>query len=261
MTKKRVNNIPLVINDVNLSHAWGKAFLEAMKPGVKKLVVLVVSVNNPGGGAAVEDCNLRRALDGELNRLKGFDTETVATTIFPRSMWNPKSDRQKLYDRYLRILPRLERMDRRNRFGLYFGRMISFDDAKCNQLEHIISTYRKGNHRPTALQVAVFDPNRDHSDQRRKGFPCLQQVAFALTGDGGLAVTGFYGAQQLFERGYGNYLGLYNLGLFMAHELGLRLTQMNCIASVALAKGGDIRKADLQDLMQAVNEALDSNLE
>jgi thymidylate synthase len=248
--------MPLVISDVNLSHAWGKAFLEAMNPGAGKLQLLVVSVNSPDGGAVIEDVNMRQAIDAELFRLKGLSTETVATTIFPNSLWNPNADRQQLYERYLRVLPTLEKIDQRNRFGLYFGRMVAFDSNQCNQLEQVISTYKKGNHRPTALQVAIFDPNRDHSHQRRKGFPCLQQVAFTLTGDGGLAVTGFYGAQHLFERGYGNYLGLYNLGLFMSHELGLRLTQMNCVASVALAKGGDIRKSDLEDLKQIVKDTL-----
>ena len=251
-----MNSMPLLFDDANLSYAWAKAFLEAMKPGTEKVVGLVVSVNSPDGGPAIEDCDLRQALDAELLRLKGFNTETVATTIFPRSIWNPKHDREQLYDRYLRILPTLEKVDRRNRNGLYFGRMISFDSAKCNQLEHVISTYKRGNHRPTALQAAIFDPNRDHTNQRQKGFPCLQQVAFVPTGDGGLVVNGFYGAQHLFERGYGNYLGLYNLGLFMAHELGLKLIQMNCISSVALAMGGNIRKSDLQGLKRVLSEAL-----
>ena len=34
-----------------------------------------------------------------------------------------------------------------------------------NQLEHIIQTWHKGNHRRTALQAGLFDPLKDHTDQ------------------------------------------------------------------------------------------------
>jgi hypothetical protein len=76
----------------------------------------------------------------------------------------------------------------------------------------------------------------------------MQQVAFAPYGNDELAVTGFYAKQYLFERAYGNYLGLCNLGRFVAHELGLRLTKVTCVAGVATM--GNIKKRDLEDLLQ-----------
>jgi hypothetical protein len=39
--------------------------------------------------------------------------------------------------------------------------------------------------------------------------------------------------QYLFERAYGNYLGLARLGEFMAHEMGLRLERVVCFSAVA----------------------------
>jgi hypothetical protein len=68
-------------------------------------------------------------------------------------------------------------------------------------------------------------------------------------------VTGVYSTQYLFEKAYGNYLGLYDLGRFMAHELSLELAQLNCIASVA--KRGDLKKGDLRPLAAELREILE----
>jgi hypothetical protein len=69
-----------------------------------------------------------------------------------------------------------------------------------------------------------------------------------------LVVTGFYGTQYLFERGYGNYLGLCELGQFAAQEMGLRLVRMTCVAGFAelgIPKGNcDDLVAELQAAVQ-----------
>ena len=147
----------------------------------------------------------------------------------------------------------------RNRNGVYFQRLISFGrDASGrngkNQLEHIIETWQKCNRRRSALQAAVFDPLKDHTHQRRRGFPCLQQVAFAPIGNGNMSVTGFYATQYIFERAYGNYLGLCHLGQFMAQEMNLRLDRVTCIASIALRSRAN--KGDLMELERHVREEL-----
>jgi len=80
----------------------------------------------------------------------------------------------------------------------------------------------------------------------------MQHVIFAPYGDHELAITGFYATQHLFERAYGNYLGLCNLGRFVAHELDLRLTQMTCVAGVA--KIGKVNKGDLRDLLRKLED-------
>ena len=191
---------------------------------------------------------------------KGLSCHEVANTIFPISLWNPHADRRQLYERYRRILPRVAR-DRRNRYGLYFERLIAFGhDASfqdgVNQLEHIIQTWHSGNHRRTALQAAIFDPTKDHTNQRQRGFPCLQEVTFAPVGADELSVTGFYATQYIFERAYGNYLGLCRLGRFMAHEMGRDLVQVTCVASPAKR---DKPKGSLERLAHEV-EAILSHL-
>ena len=222
-----------LVEENNLSVAWAKVFFQVFQEGeVSPVVVVVKDIGEEG---PEETYQIRGALDQILAEDgKGLSCNTVANTIFP-SIWNPNSDRQELYERYRLILPRL-RKDRRNKYGLYFQRLISYGangglGSGVNQLEHIIRTWHKGNHRRTALQAGLFDPLRDHTDQPLRGFPCLQQVSFARCGDDGMPMTGYYATQYLVERAYGNYLGLCRLGRFMAHEMGLRFDRMICVAT------------------------------
>ena len=57
----------------------------------------------------------------------------------------------------------------------------------------------------------------------------------------------------MYERAYGNYLGLCRLGRFMAHEMGLTLSQIVCIATPAAR---DRSKRDLAGLARRVESAL-----
>ena len=227
---------PLVIVESNLSVAWAKAFLEVFDAGeIAPLLVVIEDLNNQ---KIPEVPSIRSELDSALAADKrAASCEETANTIFPISLWNPQAGRSSLYERYEKIFPRIRR-HRRNRNGVYFRRLIAFgsngDKRGVNQLEHVIRTWHAGNHRRTALQAAIFDPARDHTNQRQRGFPCLQQVAFARNKDDGLDVTGFYATQYIFGRAYGNYLGLCRLGQFMAHEMGLTLSRVTCIATPAV---------------------------
>ena len=247
---------PLIVEENNLSVAWGKAFLKVLHAG--EIAPLMVIINGLDNAEPPEIPAIRDALDLalETNGKKGASCHESANTIFPYSLWNPDTDRHDLYRRYLKIYPRIRKYPR-NRNGVYFQRFIAFDyDDKVqnnvNQLDHIIETWNGGNHRRSALQAAVFDPRKDHTNQPQRGFPCLQQVAFTPIGSS-LSVTGFYATQYMFERAYGNYLGLCRLGRFMAHEMELRLSQIICIATRAVYYGA---KRDLERLAQQVETAL-----
>ena len=243
----------MLVEEHNLSVAWAKVFLTVLKENEVSPVVVVVRDISDSGPAEIPE--VRDALDELLEGDgKGLSCNTVANTIFP-SIWNPRADRQELYDRYNRILPRL-RKDQRNKYGLYFQRLTSYGgDGKggVNQLEQIIQTWHKRNHRRTALQAGLFDPKTDHTHQPVRGFPCLQQVSFAPCGDGGLSITGYYATQYVVERAYGNYLGLCRIGRFMAHEMGLRFDQMTCIATPVKL---DRTKRSVKGIAELVKEAL-----
>ncbi len=201
-------------------------------PEISPMTVTVTDLSND---LIPEHEEIRKAVDVSLASNSLGSCHTVANTIFPRSYWNRNKERTLLYQRYLRILSQIHKC-KGNYNGVYFERLIAYGvgDSKKNQLEYIIETYtNKGNHRRSALQASIFDPTCDATHQRQRGFPCLQQVGFARIHKSGLCVTGYYPKEHIFDRGYGNYLGLCRLGQFMATQMGLELAQMTCFVGVA----------------------------
>ena len=247
---------PMIVEERNLSVAWGRVFLNVLE--ANEVTPLVVVIRDLDAGEPLEVPSIRKALDDVLDTQGKASCHTVANTIFPKEMWNSEAGREELFYRYLRIFPRLRSLNNRNKYGLYFQRLIAFgcdNEGKCgvNQLEHILSTWNRGNHRRTALQASLFDPLKDHTHQRQRGFPCLQQVSFARSGKDGLSVTGFYATQFVVDKAYGNYLGLCQLGRFMAHEMRLKLDRITCIATPAKR---DRPKSQLEELADSVRDSL-----
>ncbi len=248
---------PVIIEETNLSIAWARAFLEVYE--TEEVAPLVVVVNDLANGDVAEVPAIRTTLDQLLEAQDETSCHTLANTIFPSEMWNKNAKREELFDRYLMLLPILRRLHSGNKYGLYFERLIAFGcDNKgkggVNQLEHILSTWKRGNRRRTALQASLFDPRKDHTHQRQRGFPCLQHVSFARTNRNGLAVTGTYVTQHVVEKAYGNFLGLCRLGRFMAHEMGLRLDRMTCIANPGRR---DRPKSELHTLAETIRVLLE----
>jgi hypothetical protein len=247
---------PRLIEDTNLSLAWARALLTLMQPSVGELVPLQVTLNLKTE-EPLEIPEIRRALDADLKGKKKFSCETVAGTIFPYSMWNPNLPRQQLFDRYHATLPALKKF-KQNIYGMYFERFTAYGPEQFNQLDFILNSRlgsgeRKGNKRRSVLQAAVIWPKRDLTNQPLRGFPCLQQVNFAPHGRDELAVNGFYATQFIYQKAYGNYLGLYHLGQFVAHELGLRLTQVTCFTGIAQL---GIPKGSIKNLGRKVDTIL-----
>ena len=253
-------NRPFSISERNLSIAWARVLAELLKPGTDQLHPVVISITCPEKESDIEDPHIRQRLDKELQSRGQNSCNTVANTIFPFSMWNSsaKDDADLLYRRYEKAWPVISKCPA-NRNGVYFRRLTAYEPRNSkgvpvNQLKFIAKTYLSGNHRKSALQAAVLDPTRDHTNNRQKGFPCLHQVAFTPIDDGGLSVAGFYATQYHFEKAYGNYLGLYRLGRFMAKQLKLRLAQIVCIAAVL--DRGSISKTGLVPLVGEVQAFL-----
>lgn len=242
----------------NLTYAWGGAVSLILKKGINEIQPLIVTVNGFHNSQPEEDLEIRKYLDDLLESKNRYNSNTVANTIFPRSLWSKDQRRELLYERFRNIFPKILKYDPiGKKYGRYFDRMIDYGSGnkKVNQLEYLISTrMEKGNRRRSALQVGIIDPLKDHTNQPVRGFPCLQQIAFAPLDGGGLSVTGFYPSQYLFDRAYGNYLGLCWLGHFVAHEFGLELKEMTCIAGIG--KLGKINKTnkDLNVISDLINK-------
>ncbi|MEX0803155.1 MAG: thymidylate synthase [Candidatus Binatia bacterium] len=230
---------PLIPSDNNLSIAWARAFLAVSELNKSvELSPLVVTVTDITDGVVNEHADIRNALDTQLLSARKQSCHTVANTIFPSSLWNANKidGGADLFSRFERTWPKIHQFPANSK-GHYFRRMTAYEPAgspkSVNQLEHITCTFNKKNHRRSALQAAIFDPTRDHNHSRIGRFPCLHQVAFLPLESNGLCVTAFYPMHYLFERAYGNYLGLCRLGKFMAVNMGLKFTQLVCVSSVA----------------------------
>lgn len=229
--------VPLCIEDDNLSRAWSRAFLHICDhPGTTIQPLLVSLTGFTPAGDIPEDPAVRAALDACLQATGKRDIEAVAWTIFPQDLWRfAQPNRHRLFDLYKETYPRFRALNMaQNARGLYFERLIAFGSGPMdgNQLEWIISRYlgRRGVRR-SMLQATIFDPARDHVAVAQLGFPCLQQVSFVPDGYS-LTLNAFYATQQLYDKAYGNWLGLCRLGRFMAHEMGLSFTRLNCFSGI-----------------------------
>ncbi len=248
-----MGTIPLLIEDKNLSVAWARAFLAVMRRGVEALAPLVVHVTGFHKDRPTESEAIRSCLDDRLKGLRKYSCQTNADLVCPISWYERAADRHAFFARFRAFYPGLRKWNPLNRHGTYFGRLVAFGRGPedGNQLEHIIKNYtERGVSRPTAMVASVFDPLKDHTTQRRRGFPCLHLVEFADLGHGRLAVKADYPCQFLFERAYGNYLGLCQLGRFMARELKLELAQLTC--TVGVAQRGGVPKRELQSLVSSL---------
>lgn len=252
----------------NLSDAWAKAFVDCYDSSGNSIAPGIISfdVENTGDWE-LENSNIRDALEHQLGIQPGVtnpsNIETVAGTIFPEAIWRRcGQDRNKLFAEYRKLWPAISKC-KTNKLGTYFRRLTAYglpeieEDSKVNQLDEILSAWDKGIRRHSALQASVFDPYQDHRATPYLGFPCLQQVVFhtkGSNGSDGLEVVAFYANQILLEKAYGNYLGLYRLGKFMAGEMGLNLTGVTCIAShLTLAKSGTT-KTELKPLIETLKQ-------
>lgn len=266
---------PILIDQPNISLAWAEAFLAVRDASKHKLSPLTLTFTGFDGGEVQEHAGIRSALDLALVASDMQKVQTVANTIFPLSLWRfAKGDRKALYAEYRANLPEYVAMESsKNQRGLYFGRLIAFDmDHKTgdrlshvpqgtvpedgNQLEFIIQHCKPGV-RHSMFQASTFDPARDHTTLAQLPFPCLQHVTFEPDFKAGtLGLNAFYATQQLFAKGYGNYLGLARLGLFMAGEIKLSLDRVSCFIGVEKMEQKPKAGPELSALEAACEEAL-----
>lgn len=256
---------PVVIGSSNLSLAWGEALLHAHGTSPNRLSPIVISVDGFGSSLPEEVPSIRAAVDASLADHRKVSVRGSALTIFPFDMWQrrgkPGCNAFSLFCVH-DLLPRLKSLNSRNRLGTYFERMMAYTGAKrgklfeVNQLEFVINLlrHRRKWPRQSALQMSCFDPAKDHTGQPVRGFPCLQQVSVTHDGERRIALNAYYPTQFIFDRAYGNYLGLCHLGAFIAHETGLRFSRLNCF--IGRPELGSVSRKSLSSLVEIVRKAI-----
>ena len=249
MSKPRLpaGGAPGGIYDDNLPRAWSQLLLRALEGVCTKVPALFLSTMGSGTDSAPIECPaVRQALDELLEPKDETDVEDVAFAIFPQRIWTMAGgDRAKFFSLCRKLVPRNQAMKRSdNGRGTYFGRLVKFGRGPCEgrHSERVLSQYDRRNGVRTSLhQAETFDPEQDHIASAQLGFPCLQQINFVATDDN-LAINAFYATQKLFNKTYGQYLGLTLLGDFAAHEMNMRLGRLNVM--VGFAKVQRINKSD-----------------
>ncbi|WP_373928447.1 thymidylate synthase [Sphingomonas aerolata] len=241
------NSVPLVVEAKSVSEAYSKILLHILGHPGKEIAPLVLTIDGFGDNYDVpEDARVRSALDALLVAKGKIDVENVAYTIFPQRLWTmAQGNRATLFQFYKMAFPFYRAKNpKANGRGLYFERLMMFGRGPCdgNQLEWILSQHDKRlGVRRSMWQATTSDPGRDHDATAQLPFPCLQHVTFVPT-KAGLVANAFYATQQLFDKAYGNYLGLAQLAAFMAHEMGLPLARLN--VTIGVAKLERITKTD-----------------
>lgn len=235
--------IPHLITETNLSIAWARALLHVLDGADDALLVAIRGFDED---LPPEDSVIATALDEQLSANNIPRIAHTALTIVPYERWlrRGRPSVEDLAGWYLaELLPRLKARCPANRHGTYFERFVSYSGIRqnngkmeqrtINQLSYIIDFWKqaaKSNRRPrqSALQLACFDPAKDDTGSALAGFPCLQQVSFTYHESGTLEVSAYYPTQYLYDRAYGNYLNLCQLGHVIAHALGVKLTRFTC---------------------------------
>lgn len=245
-----MNTSPSIIENLNLSETWTSALRKICDNG-GEITPLIVTLTDFS-----ETENIRNTINGCMTIHGLPNIETVSETIFPQSLYEYVGyDREELYKKYTKNLPRIKSIDPSNANGTYFERLIAFEDTEpVNQLNIIISSLVSGNiKRRSKLQASIFDPRRDHINKPFQGFPCLQHVTFYKSKNGGLILNSFYAIQYLFRRAYGNWLGLINLGKFVAKETGLEFERLNCFIGVEHLDNENIKKREAKTLLAEID--------
>jgi hypothetical protein len=216
--------------------AWMQAVAMALGAPGHEISPLTVTIQHQSDGEEWDDAEARLKVNRLLESADRQPVEHVASTIFVNSWWNKTRPREEYYKRYKKNLTKL-RSFKQNVNGIYLERLINYPGELgkegLNQLERIIQMFNAGTRRRSAFQATPYYPLTDLKATPYLHFPCLQQVAFIPTRGEQLTVLGFYPLHYLFQRAYGNYLGLVHLGEFMAHGMSLRLSRVMCIAGVA----------------------------
>lgn len=262
-------SVPVVIEDDNISYLWGRVFLRSLALPCSNPAPTMVSLKCPNAPHVDQDGNILAELSDVLRLLGKPTVRASAMVVFPYDSWVRQGRppcKQFSHWCLTRLAPKLRARCKLNTRGMYFERMMSFEGraGRCeegiDQLSRIVEWWnerlQKCATRPprSRLQVSCFDPHLDGKHQR-PSFPCLQQVSFSYEGDA-LAVSGYYPLQYVVDRAYGNYLGLFHLGVFMAAQLGLRLARLNCFVGLAQRGGENVTVAATQHLQTQVVASL-----
>ncbi|WP_437760784.1 hypothetical protein [Sorangium sp. So ce1389] len=264
MMNKR--NVP--VSGANITQVWLEVMDHLLDSGVEQISHLDVRIDGFSDGCPDEYPEARKLLDSALESRGPCNTNANANLIFPESAWKIERHRGTSARDFTKhyhdnLMPRLAKQDTRNLCGTYFDRMVAYPNGgdHVNQLGQLLELVDKNVRRQSAYQLAIYHPGEDLDGSPYMRFPCLDYVAFTRDGDE-LLLSAFYAYQLIFDRGYGNYLGLCRLGRFMAEQMGLRFAQFSCrVGAAKLTMSKKVNKTYARDLVAQMRESTTKDAE
>jgi thymidylate synthase len=226
----------------NLSEGW----LDAVRllhdvPG-GKVVHLIVRILDPQREVP-EICAAAQGLIDANNRSRKRempDIETTRNTIFPvayaRRTKGPKQLATYYRERYEEI-----RGFRDNERGTYFGRIVAYprgaDEKPADQLSDTVrklrDELRTKSNKSSRYEINIYSERCDRSPM---SFPCLAHVSVHLQ-DRKVHLQAIYRNESLVARGYGNFLGLAALQVYIAKAAGAKTGELVITAGHAELDG------------------------
>lgn len=268
----------------NIAEAWVDALDVAVsfKGGIA--TNFVVTVTDPLNDA---DAGVTALVGSALTTAKRQKIETVANTLFPRSLyrnrgvsWSPqmsKADMTKLdesadrlYANYLGMLDTLKTEPTNSR-GTYFSRMITWpgkDVGGINQLAKRVAqlraAHRNNQKSQSAADMTLEEPGEAVTimeyaadDNRKMSFPCLVHISMTVH-EGRLSLTAVYRNWYLITRGFGNLVGLSRLLAFLCDQTGYQPGELVIHATKVSAEFTPYRKADIVKMVASARAVLNA---
>lgn len=266
----------------NIAEAWVDALEQAANFTGGVTTGFIVTVTDP---LADPDTGVAGLVGAALSKAKRQRVETVANTLFPRSLyrnsgpsWSPQMNKaavkkldeaaERLYANYIDMLPTLMSEPTNNR-GTYFSRMVTWNGKSAggiNQLAKRVAQLRKahqnGQKSQSAADVTLEVPGENvtimeyaPNDNRKMSFPCLVHISMTVH-EGRLSLTAVYRNWFLITRGFGNLVGLSRLLAFLCDQTGYAPGELVVYATKVSAEFKPYRKADIIELVAAARKVL-----
>lgn len=209
----------------DLSNAWLRA-LNALVDGGSpyKDVHVILRITDP----TLQVPAIRQAAQSLIDRINGEDDkipdiDTTRNTIFPAAFARRTAGAVELGAYYRDRYPELMTYNN-NRYGTYFGRMVSYPTLRDGYVDQIADTVQKIRHEVAAntnkssrYEISIYSPAEDR--RRLMSFPCLAHLSVHLH-KSRVHMQAVYRNESLVPRAYGNYLGLAELQRYIAEETG-----------------------------------------
>jgi hypothetical protein len=202
--------------------------------------------DDPGFRAELDRIRIARGL---------WSLETVANTLFPATLAARCAGPSDLAERYRRMYSTLKRYPGNHR-GTYFGRLVSYPAASGQEIDQLstvinrLRTQASGNKTAAAYEIDIVETSDESDENSRellvhaagkdnsyRGFPCLSHISFQLDREGRVHAAALYRSHYMFERAYGNYLGLGWLLSYIAREAELACGTLTVVAGHARLDG------------------------